>query len=597
MNPLHNTSLRFPLFAGFFGCGFCSLLPIVLALTLPATIPSATLFAAEIPATTIPVSNIPKPKSQRPNILLLVADDMGFSDAGCYGGEITTPNLDNLAKNGLRFTQFYNTARCWSTRTALMTGYYPQQVRSDPIVKGSRLPKGVKVIPHYLKQLGYRCYHSGKWHVPGAPLPCADGGFDQSYELLDHNRNFNPQQHRRNDQPLPPIQPNSGFYTTSFIAQETINQLKEHATQTPDTPFFAFTAFTAPHFPLHAPQEVIALYRERYNIGWETIRRQRFQRLTDMGIIHCPLSPPEREVGPPYSQNNLAPLGTGEIFKPLAWNDLTKEQQNFQATKMAIHAAMVEIIDREIGNILDQLRSMKAIENTLIFFLSDNGCSAEIMIRGDGHDPEAKLGSAETFLCLGPGWSTASNTPFRRHKVWTLEGGISTPLIVSWMRDQPQPLQQSPQSQPSQLSQSSNRPANTNLSVNGLRHDFGHVVDLLPTILDAAGYDHDQRNNEFAPLPGESLFPAITGSVDAEPRKRAPIYFSHEGNRAVRDHQFKLVSTAKNRQGDGVWRLYDMRSDRSEQQDLSQQFPEKVEELRQIWQQFNEQFQQNSKRE
>lgn len=532
--------------------------------------------------------------AERPNILLVVADDMGFSDAGCYGGEIATPHLDALAKNGLRFTQFYNTARCWSTRTALMTGYYPQQVRSDPVVKGSRLPKGVKVIPHYLKPLGYRCYHSGKWHVPGAPFPCADGGFDLSYELLDHNRNFNPQHHRRNDQPISPIQPNSGFYTTSFIAQETINQLKEHAAQTPNKPFFAFTAFTAPHFPLHAPQEVIALYRERYTVGWEVIREQRFRRLTEMGIVRCPLSPPEREIGPPYPQNNLAPLGTGEILKPFAWTELSKEQQNFQATKMAIHAAMVEMIDREIGNILHQLRSMNALDNTIIFFLSDNGCSAEVMIRGDGHDPAAELGSAATFLCLGPGWSTVSNTPFRRHKTWTLEGGISTPLIVSWARKLPQKTKDS--STNSSINLADNFSSTNLLSAEGLRTDLGHVVDLLPTILDVAGYEGNVLSaTEFVPLPGASLFPVIVDSLGAEVKKRSPIYFSHEGNHAVRDGHFKLVSTAKKRQGDDFWHLYDMRSDRSEQQDVSQLFPEKTEELRQLWQQLDEQFQQDAK--
>jgi arylsulfatase len=248
---------------------------------------------------------------------------------------------------------------------------------------------------------------------------------------------------------------------------------------------------------------------------------------------------------------------------------------------MSIHAAMVEMIDREIGKILDQLRSMNALENTLIFFLSDNGCSAEIMIRGDGHDLTAEPGSASTFLCLGPGWSTASNTPFRRHKVWTLEGGISTPLIVSWSR---------------KYSQNAIEPARANLSsANRLRHDLGHVVDLLPTILDAAGYDNKQLENEFAPLPGESLFPVINSSVNAEIKNRASIYFSHEGNRAIRNNQFKLVSTSKKRQGDDIWRLYDMRSDRSEQQDLSQQFPEKAEELRQLWQQLDEQFRQNAK--
>lgn len=512
-----------------------------------------------------------------PNILLIVVDDMGYSDPGCFGGEIETPNLDSLAKNGLRFTSFYNTARCWSTRTALMTGYYPQQVRSDPIQRGSRLPKGVKTMAQHLRWHGYHCYHSGKWHVPGAPKVCADGGFNRSYELLDHDRNFCPKNHRRNDEPLPPIKfdPENpeAFYTTSFIARETIDQLREHAEKAPDRPFFAFTAFTSPHFPLHAPQAVIDKYRERYKAGWETVRAERYKRMTDMKIVHCPLSPPEREVGPPYSFKNLDPLGPGEAFRPIPWDELTETQREFQAVKMAIHAAMVDVIDREIGNILDQLRAMNAFENTLILFLSDNGCSAEIMNRGDGHDPDAAPGSAGSYLCLGPGWSTVSNTPFRRHKVWTLEGGISTPLIVSW---------------PKGIDPSAN---------GGIRHDRGHVVDLLPTVLDVAGHDFKQSINEgFASLPGKSLFGSIIRKDNFGHHSRDPIYFSHEGNRALRTSAYKLVSTAENRQGDGRWRLYDMRTDRSEQNDLSETMPEKVDELRRRWEELDTQFKKDAEK-
>ncbi len=504
---------------------------------------------------------------EKPNILLIVVDDMGFSDPGCYGGEIETPRLDSLAETGLRFTQFYNTARCWPTRTGLMTGYYPQQVRSDPIVPKSRLPQGTKLIPHYLKSLGYRSYHSGKWHVPGAPLPCRDGGFDHSYELLDHDRNFYSQSHRLDDQPLPPVKPGKDYYTTTFIAEKTIEQLREHVESTPDAPFFAYTAFTSPHFPLHAPQEVIDKYRDHYLEGWDKIRDRRFEKLTQKGIVHTTLSPREESVGPPYRFDNLASLGAGEVFYPVAWDTLTEEQKRFQATKMAIHAAMVDCIDQQIGRIVDELKKLGLHENTVIFFFSDNGCSAEIMNRGDGHDPNAIPGSGQSYLCLGPGWSTASNTPFRRHKVWTLEGGISTPLIVHW---------------PKGIAE---------FAQNGLRHDMGHIVDIMPTILELAGASTD--NESGRPLPGESLLPAILGT---EKTPRDAIYFSHEGNRALRSGDFKAVSTATNRQGDDVWRLYDLSTDRSEQNDLAEKMPEKLDELIRQWETMTRQFEHDAQR-
>ena len=400
----------------------------------------------------------------RPNVLLILADDMGFSDAGCYGGEIATPNLDELAKNGLRFTQFYNTARCWPTRGAILTGYYAQQVRRDtvPGVKsggqGVR-PAWARLLPEMLKPLGYRSYHSGKWHVDGKPL---QNGFDRSYSLDDHDRHFTPRHHTEDDKSLPAVEPKAGYYSSTAIADHAIKCLTEHAEKFSDRPFFEFLAFTAPHFPLQAPAADIARYRSKYRAGWDALREERWRRLNALEISGTALAGIERGVGPPFPfPEAIKKLGPNELDRPLPWDDLSAEQRQFQANKMAIHAAMVDRMDREIGRVLDQLRTMNAMENTLIFFLSDNGASAEIMVRGDGHDPDAECGTGATFLSIGPGWSSLANTPFRRHKTWVHEGGISTPLIVHWPKG---------------------------IVARGeLRHAPGHVIDMVPTILEAVG--------------------------------------------------------------------------------------------------------------
>ena len=504
-----------------------------------------------------------------PNILVIIVDDMGFSDPGCYGGEIETPNVDSLAANGLRFTQFYNTARCWPTRTALMTGCYPQRVGSDPVIPGGKLPQGTMLIPHYLKPLGYRSYHSGKWHVPLAPLPCTDGGFDRSYEQQDSDRNFYPNSHCLDEKPLPPVQPDSNHYSTTAIADYAIAQLREHAEKTPHLPFFSYVAFMSPHFPLHAPQKDIDKYRDTYQVGWDVIRQRRYEKLKTMGIVNCSLSPLE-EVGPPYNFDNLAPLGEGEVFIPKPWSQLTHAQKAFQAAKMSIHAAMVDCIDQEVGKIIAQLKQMDAFDNTVIFFLSDNGASAEIMIRGDGHDPSVPSGSGKSFLCLGPGWSTASNTPFRRHKVWVHEGGISTPLVVHCPK----------------LITAANH--------GKFRKQPGHVVDLLPTILELAGAtvpDTFDGVKSFA-LSGASFCDSILAADDNVSNKTKPrtLFFSHEGNRAIRVGDYKAVSAAKTRQGDDEWRLYDLSQDRSEQNDLSEKMPEKRNELVNTWNTLDKQF-------
>jgi arylsulfatase len=491
----------------------------------------------------------------RPNVLLIVADDMGFSDAGCYGGEIATPNLDALAKDGLRFTQFYNTARCWPSRAAILTGYYAQQVRRDTMpgipsgAQGIR-PPWARLLPEPLQPLGYRTYHSGKWHVDGQPL---QNGFDHSYSLNDHDRYFTPRQHTGDDKPLPPVQARDGYYSTTAIADHAIAFLQEHAERYPRQPFFEFLAFTAPHFPVQAPAKDIARYRKTYLAGWDTLRGERWKRLQELKIGGDGLSAVERDLGPPYDfPDVLKKLGPNELNRPLPWKDLTAAQRAFQANKMAVHAAMVDRMDREIGRVLDQLRSMQALDNTLIFFLSDNGASAEIMIRGDGHDPSADCGTGATFLCIGPGWSTLCNTPFRRHKTWVHEGGISTPLIVHWPKG---------------------------LAARGeLRRTPGHVIDLVPTILEVAGGKRPETvdGRLVPPAPGKSLVPLFARDGTVEHNS---FWWLHEENRALRVGNWKIVAAGK----ESPWELYDLSVDRSEGRDLAKEKPEKVKELATIW--------------
>lgn len=501
--------------------------------------------------------------AQRPNIVLIVADDLGFSDLGCYGGEIATPNLDGLAQNGLRFTQCYNTARCWPTRTALMTGYYPQQTRSDPLRKP--LPRWASLAPHWLKPAGYRCYISGKWHVNGCKRVNADGGFDRSYILEDHNRNFYPNRIIQDDKPLAPVQKGSNYYTSVAFTDHAIDCLREHAKTNADQPFFSCLTFTVPHFPLQAPAEAIALYRAAYTSGWECVRHARYTRQQALQLLPAGLSATEREVGPPYAFPEIpSALGPNEINRALPWETLSPEQRAFQAEKMAIHAAMVHIMDQQIGRLLAQLRAMKALDNTLILFLSDNGASAEMMIRGDGHNPAAPMGSGESYLCLGPGWSTVANTPFRRHKTWVHEGGIATPLIVHW----PAGIQDR----------------------NALRTDLCHVIDILPTFLSVAGLTPATQPRPQAPaLPGISLMPAFAKEQALGARE---LFFHHEGNRALRTDAYKLVSATRDR---NVWELYDMRTDRAEQHNLATQDPDRVNAMAARWQALEARFEQDSR--
>lgn len=497
---------------------------------------------------------------KQPNILIFLADDMGYSDLGCFGGEIQTPNLNQLAENGLRFTQFYNTARCWPTRGALLTGYYAQQIRRDAVPglpsggQGKR-PVWAPLLPALLKNSGYRSYHSGKWHIDSRPLA---EGFDRSYRLEDAGRFFSPRVHFEDDKPLPAAERGSGYYSTTEIATRMISYLKEHSEKHADRPFFAYTAFLSPHFPLQALQEDIEKYKNSYKNGWDLARAARHERQIAMGFANQPLPAVERGIGAPYSfPKAIEQFGSGEVPFPKPWTELTEEQKEFQATKMAIHAAMVDRMDQEIGRVVDQLRAMNQLENTLILFLSDNGASAELMIRDDGHDPKAAPGSADTHLCLGPGFSMVANTPFRRHKTWVHEGGISTSMIAHW-------------------------PAG--ITTRGeLRTTPGHVVDVVPTVLDLAGVKKPQEIMGAAvpESPGVSLKPALMGNQSVS---RDSIWWLHEGNRALRVGDWKIVMAK-----DETWQLYDLSKDRGETNDLSGKMPEKVRQMQTQWErQFEE---------
>ncbi len=501
--------------------------------------------------------------ASQPNFLIFLADDMGYSDPGCYGGEIATPNLDALAASGVRYTQFYNTARCWPTRAALLTGYYAQQVGFDalPDVKTSdrrKRPSWARLLPEYLRPLGYRNYHSGKWHLDSSPLKC---GFDRSYALLDYDHNFSPKHHTLDDQPLPPAKLSDGYYSATYIADRAIEFLKEHSDKHPDQPFFTYVAFTVPHFPLQAPPENIAHYADKYQVGWDTIRHDRWQRVEQ--ILHLPgeLSALEPKIGPPYrSARAHQEFGDTEVWHETPWDQLSTEQRAWQARKMSIHAAMVERMDREIGRVLAQLHNMHADDNTLVLFFSDNGASSELMIRGDGHDPKAPAGSAASYLCLGPGWSNAANTPFRRNKTWVHEGGIATPLIARW------PAKIPPGGE--------------------LRHGVGHVIDIAPTLLKLAGGKWPKvfEKTKLPAPPGRDLSPTFAQDRDVE---RDCLWWLHDGNRAIRQGDWKLVAAR-----DEQWQLYNLANDRAENIDLAETHPDKAEQLDMLWQSKTNEFQQ-----
>ena len=493
---------------------------------------------------------------RRPNIVLIMADDMGFSDADCYGGDVRTPNLSGLAAHGLRFTQHYSTGRCWPSRASILTGYYAQQVRRDSMqgVKVGSRPDWAPLLPELLAPQGYRCYHSGKWHIDGTPI---EGGFDRSWGRHKHGCDwdrFFDSKPWSVDGMEAPVKAGEDYYSTVAIADHAVACLQTHQRECPERPFFQYIAFYSPHFPLHAMKKDIDAYRDAYLEGWDVMRRRRLARMHELGIVNCELSAHQTDTIPRWNLSAEAlreRIGPGEVARAVAWENLTDKQKRFQATKMAIHAAMITRMDAEIGRVVAQLKKMGQFENTLILFASDNGASAEQIIRGDGHDPEAPMGSADSYLCLGPGWSTAANTPLKLHKHWNHEGGISSPLIAHWPRG---------------------------IKAAGeLRHTVSHFIDIVPTVLELAGRQPLKDDEGAPPRPGRSLVPVFVADRELD---RDCLWWCHASHRALRTGDWKLV--AKDYQKN-AWELHDLTTDRCEMKNLASQYPDRVETMAKRW--------------
>ncbi len=512
-----------------------------------------------------------------PSFIVVLSDDMGYSDLGCYGGEIRTPNLDSLAQNGLRFTQFYNTARCCPTRASLLSGLYPHQAGIGHMMDDKKKPgytgnlnTSCRTIAEVLKPAGYRNYATGKWHVTRHAT--AEGpkhnwplqrGFDRFYGTIHGAGSFyDPSSLVRDDNMISPYadpdyKPKTYYYTDA-IADHAVRYLAEHARDHSDQPFFLYVAFTAAHWPMHALPDDIARYKGMYDGGYEEIRRTRFAKSSKLGVI-----------------DSTQRMTTGAK----SWSDV--DNKPWEAACMEVYAAMVDRMDQGIGKMIQELKRTGQLENTLIFYLQDNGgCAENIGRTGNKQHPNiprplsppmepmkntefAAAGSTpsqtrdgypvrmgnqvmpgpdDTYIAYGEGWANVSNTPFREYKHWVHEGGISTPLIAHWPRG---------------------------ISSKGeLRNQPGHLIDIAATCLDLSGA---QYPTSATPLEGRSLRPAFAN----RPIEREAIFWEHEGNRAVRKGDWKLV--AKHAQD---WELYNIAKDRVESNNLAASQPEIVDELR-----------------
>lgn len=533
----------------------------------------------------------------RPNILIILADDMGISDAGCYGGEISTPNIDSLAAEGVRMRCFYNTARCCPTRASLLTGLYPHQAgighmmddRGVPGYRGELAPNCV-TIAEVLRSAGYKTYMVGKWHVTrnttdeehhteNWPL---QRGFDEFYGTLSGAGNyFEPASlvrgnHFISSEADPDYRPSNGvYYFTNACGENAIKYLKKHEETADSAPFFMYLAFTSPHWPMQALPEDIARYKGKFDAGWDVLRAERLERMKRLGIV-----PPSTELSP---RDPEVP----------AWDSLSEEEKAWCASRMEVYAAMIECMDRNIGQVVAQLKASGKWENTLVFFLQDNGACAETMGLGNGKKvlyargkaasasdrnpairPETPItvrsdvwlrdgrpvrsgfvtpGPADTYLAYGRCWANLSDTPFRMYKHWVHEGGISSPLIVSW---------------PAHLEHCD--------WVDGP----GHLMDLMATCVDVSGAEYPKKraSEDVQPMEGVSLIPVLNGQ---KLQRESPLFFEHEKNRAVRMGEWKLVAKANQ-----PWELYRIGLDRAETTNLAEKYPEKVEMMAAEWEKW-----------
>jgi arylsulfatase len=495
----------------------------------------------------------PLEAAKPPNVLMIVADDLGYSDLGCYGGEIQTPNIDRLATNGLRLTRFYNTGRCCPSRTSILTGHYPHRVGvghkvadlGQPGYRGRVSPEA-PTIAESLAPAGYRAFISGKWHL-GTPDP-TQHGFEEFYGTLVSAQTFwDPEHYMRLPAGRSKLQYQNGkFYGTDAVTDHAVRFL-DIARQTPSQPWFVYLAYHAPHFPLHAPAEDIARYADKYQSGWDVARERRLGRMKQLKIIpsHTKLTP--RSLYRDYGEEN-----TG--LNP-AWDSLPADRRTDLARRMAIYAAMIDRIDQNVGRLVANLKTSSELDRTIIMFMSDNGACAEwdphgfdirsspnnILHRGTQLE---QMGGPGTYHSAGSGWANASNTPWRLYKHYTHEGGVASPCVIHW----PDGLKRKGE----------------------IDHRPTHIIDLMPTLNELAGTTYSGKIK----LPGTSLVPMMRG---AAPQVRT-LYFEHESNRAILQDRWKLVAL---KQQD--WELYDIQRDRTELANLASTHPKLVRRLAAQW--------------
>lgn len=500
----------------------------------------------------------------RPDIVIILNDDMGFSDIGCYGGEVQTPNLDRLAMNGLRYSQFYNTARCSPSRASLMTGLHPHQTGigiltydTGPEGYAGDLNRNCVTMAEVLRTAGYGTYLSGKWHVAKNLTEPTDSwpmqrGFDRFYgTIIGAGSFYYPNTLTRGNDNIDHEAANDPeFFYTDAISDQAAAFIREHHETTPDKPLFQYVTYTAPHWPLHAHDEDVAKYKGRFDAGWDRLREERLARLVRAGIIDASWTLTDRDPTQP------------------PWDDAREKAWLLRC--MEVYAAQIDRMDQGIGRILAALEETGRLENTLVIFLSDNGACAEDIPEGVnvqslvddlmiaraetrdgrpvllGNDPTVMPGAEETYQSYGVAWANLSNTPFRLYKHWIHEGGIATPLIAHW---------------PDGIAEKG-----------GLRHTPGQLPDLMATVLEVSGAQYPQtfEGHEIQPLEGVSLARSFPSDHD----RQEPLFWEHEGNAAVRVGKWKLV-----REYPKDWELYDMETDRTEMHDIASAHPERVSAL------------------
>ncbi len=498
-------------------------------------------------------------KENRPNIVLILVDDMGYSDLSCYGGEINTPNIDALAYEGLRFTNFYNTGRCCPTRASLLTGLYPHQAGVGRMVYNNYggayqgfLNNQAVTLAEVLGPAGYKTLMTGKWHVGHQPGQWpTDRGFERFYGIHIHVDSYYKVLKgcdvyldgelliAETDDPVNHLHPDQDWYTTDAFTDYAIHFLDEESKDS-DQPFFLYVAHNAPHFPIEAPDEDVAKYKGQYLDGWDVLREEKFERMKEMGIIpsHSVLS---------STENTL-------------WSDLYDADKNELDFRRAIYSAQIDRLDQNVGRLVDHLKKIGKYDNTLILFMSDNGCSNETGQFGMNWD-KYKIENYKEWkeeggwsVSQGQAWANYSNVPFRLYKKYNHQGGIATPLIAHW----PEKIK----------------------NKGGYERRVGHVIDIMATLNDVAeaSYPSSQNNQQIKPSEGKSLIPFLTGKERAA---HEHLYWEHEGNRAVRQGDWKLVAESEKE-----WELYNLEEDPTELKNLIDIKPEKVEQLRKAYAQW-----------